>query len=111
MHNRVRTENLPKERVVVQFDFTGHKIETYWLVLSQRDVTICLTDPGYEITVLVNADLATFFKVWLGRVEYHDALETPQLCIDGLPRHTRAFPQWFAWSPAADIIRQRGFAG
>jgi len=104
MHNRVRTENLPPERIVIQFDFYGASTETYWLVLTQPDVTICLTDPGYEVNLLVTADLATFFKYWLGRIDYDEARRSPNLTIEGIPRYVRAFPDWFARSPAAEAV-------
>ncbi|MEQ8675909.1 MAG: helix-turn-helix domain-containing protein [Aggregatilineales bacterium] len=105
IHNRVRTEQLPQERITIQFDFYGAETATYWLVLTQKDATICLTDPGYEINVLITADLATFFKVWLGRIEFAEALESGEVKIDGIPRLTRGFPEWFMWSPASPAIR------
>ena len=105
MHNRVQVECLPEERVVAQFDFRGASVKTYWLVLARQDVTLCLTDPGYVINVLVTADLATFFKLWLGRIEYHEAIAQYDVRVEGIPRHVRAFPDWFAWSPAAPAVR------
>lgn len=105
MHNRVRTDQLPEERVVIQFEFYGAKNETYWLMLARRDVTICLTDPGYEINVLVVADLATFFRLWLGRIDYDEAIHSQDVSIEAVPRLVRAFPNWFAWSPAAPVVR------
>lgn len=114
MHDHVDTASLPEQRVVVQFNFRGAKKDIYWLVLSRSDTTVCLTDPGYTIDVLVNADLATFFKVWLGRIDYNEALAENSVIITGLPRLTRAFPRWFTWSPAAPAVRAataRGTAG
>jgi DNA-binding HxlR family transcriptional regulator len=105
MHNRVREDCLPEERVVIQFEFHGAKTETYWLVLRRNDTTICLTDPGYEISLLIVAELAKFFKLWLGRIDYDEAIRSHDIQIDGLPRHIRAFPEWFAWSPAAEAVR------
>lgn len=105
MHNRVNGDQLPQHRVVIQFDFRGAKTESFWLVLTTCDVTICLTDPGYEIDLLVTADLATFFKLWLGRISYHEALESQGVQVEGAPRLVRAFPNWFAWSHAAETVR------
>ena len=68
MRSRVVAERLPKDRVVLQLHFHGARIATYWLILATDDVALCLTDPGYEVDVLVEADLATFFKLWLGRI-------------------------------------------
>ncbi len=105
LQNRVRADQLPDERVVVQFSFYGTEVCTYWLVLAADDVSLCLTDPGYEINLLVTADLATFFKVWLGRMSYETAIADCDVQVDGIPRYVRAFPTWFAWSPAAEAVR------
>lgn len=106
VHDRVNTDALPPERVVVQFDFSGASRDTYWLVMQPAEVMLCLTDPGYEINLLVNADLACFFKLWLGQIDYEDALDTGQIQVDGPPRLVRALPNWFAWSLAAPAVRQ-----
>lgn len=115
MRNRVNVQHLPQDRVVVQFDFHGTKTDSYWLVLAADDVTICLIHPGYEIDVLVVADLSTLFKVWLGQLDYDEVLNTRDLTVAGAPRLTRSFPTWFAWSPAAPAVRalraRRGLSG
>jgi DNA-binding HxlR family transcriptional regulator len=104
MRNRVRVDQLPEHRVVVQFDFYGAATVSFWLILTQSDVTICLTDPGYEVNVLVTADLATYFKLWAGRISYREALNDYGVRVEGIPRLVRAFPTWFAWSLAADEV-------
>jgi DNA-binding HxlR family transcriptional regulator len=105
IHNSIHTDRLPEERVVVQFDFYGAKVESYWLLLTAVHVDLCLTDPGYEINVLVTTDLATFFKLWLGRIGYDEAVNHYGVRVEGIPRLVRAFPTWFAWSPAAPAVR------
>jgi hypothetical protein len=105
MHDHVDRTQLPDQRVVIQFDFHGAKTETYWLVLTHDDVTVCLTDPGYVVDVLVDTDLAIFYQVWLGRIDYHAAIDEYGVTVAGLPRFTRAFPRWFTWSPAAPVVR------
>jgi DNA-binding HxlR family transcriptional regulator len=105
MHDRVNSDQLTDERTVVQFNFYGAETGTYWLILTPKETSLCLTDPGYEVNVLVTADLATFFKLWLGRISYHEAIRDYGVRVEGLPRHVRAFPSWFKWSPAAPTVR------
>lgn len=105
IRDRVNVDCLPDERITVQFAFHGASKDTYWLVMARDDVTLCLTDPGHEINVLVSADLAAFFKLWLGRIDYHEALRGYDVRVDGIPRLVRAFPDWFAWSAAAPAVR------
>jgi DNA-binding HxlR family transcriptional regulator len=102
--SRVCLERLPERRVVVQFDFRGAVHESYWLVLTREDVSVCLTHPGFELDVLVTADLATFFQVWLGRLDFSAALQEGLVKIDAIPSLAHAFPGWFAYSHAAATI-------
>src|SRR5690606_11454553 len=106
MRNGVRSDQLPEERVVIQFDFSGASISTYWLVLTREDTSLCLTHPGFTVDMLVEADLATFFQVWLGRIELQHALQDGHVTIDAIPRLTEAFPTWFTYSLAAPVVRR-----
>jgi DNA-binding HxlR family transcriptional regulator len=97
LRNRAERDLLPEKRVVAQFDFHGAADVSFWLILSRVDVTLCLTDPGYEINLLVTADLATLFRVWGGRIDYSGALARQELLVVGVPDLVRAFPRWFGW--------------
>src|SRR5262245_13460639 len=105
MRRRVHTERLPGRRVVVQFDFRGRHRGSYWLVMEPADVSVCPQDPGFEVDVLVSADIGAFYRVWLGRISLADALRDESVRLDGMPAAVRAFPHWFAWSPMADAVR------
>lgn len=106
MRQRVRTDRIPSQRIVIQFDFHHNKLETYWLVLDPEDVSVCLTHPGYETDVLVSAQLADYFQVWLGRLSYDEATASGTIRVESIPKYERAFPSWFAWSLAAPAVRQ-----
>ena len=108
MRDRVSRDRLPARRVVVQFDFSGAETVTYWLILAPDDVSVCLTHPGYDIDVLVKADIATCFQVWLGRMSFARALRQRQIEVDGPAALARAFPSWFALSLAAPVVRASG---
>lgn len=105
IRGRVDRNELPENRVAVQFDFRGARTCTYWLILAREDVTICLNEPAYDIDLLVEADLASFFKLWLGVVDYNEAVEKGDINIEGIPQLVRAFPNWFMWSPAREVVR------
>ena len=96
---------LPPQRVVVQFDFHGARTGSYWLLLEPSEVSVCLQHPGFDVDLLVTADIAAFYQVWLGRVNFAEALDRKWVELDGIPALVRAFPTWFAWSPAAEAVR------
>jgi DNA-binding HxlR family transcriptional regulator len=105
MRRRVHRQRLPARRVVVQFDFRGQRTGRYWLVLERADVSVCLQHPKFDVDVFVSADIAGFYRVWLGRATLGEAIRSGAVRLEGMPALTRAFPHWFAWSPMADAVR------
>ena len=112
LHRNVNKEQLPEERVIAQFDFYGvncygEEQMTFWLILSREDVTLCITDPGFEVNLIITAELATFYKLWAGRIKYPDALASQKVHVEGVPSLTRAFPRWFAWNDYAAVVNSQ----
>jgi len=107
----VQQEKLPQPRVVVQFDFAMDRKAYFWLVMTQADVTLCLTDPGYEVDVLVTADLAPFYNLWWGRITYGQAIRQYGVRVEGRPRLVREFPSWFNWSAAQHMSELKAMRG
>ena len=105
MRRRVALERIPRRRVVIQFDFRRGPKQQYWLIIEPNDISVCLKDPGFDIDVLVTADIMAFYRVWLGRLTLSEALRRNEVQLDGSPGDIRAFPQWFFWSPMADAVR------
>jgi DNA-binding HxlR family transcriptional regulator len=105
MQRRVNFHLLPAHRIVVQFDFRGERTGSYWLVMDPTDVSICLQHPGFDIDLLVTADIAAFYRVWLGRITLAEALRDGLVELDGTTPLVHAFPGWFALSPFADMVR------
>jgi hypothetical protein len=110
IRRRVNTDRLPDRRVVVRFDFralpkTVRRPPTYWLILEQRDVDLCLKDPGFETDLAVNADLAALTKAWMGDVRLADAMRSGLVRVEGPRALVRAFPGWLARSGFADVER------
>jgi DNA-binding HxlR family transcriptional regulator len=115
IRRRVNTDRLPDRRVVVQFDFravpkTIRRPATFWLILEHENVDVCLKDPGYEIDLVVNADLAALTKAWMGDVRLADAMRTGLVRVEGPTALVRAFPGWLALSGFADVERPRAGA-
>jgi len=109
MRDRVYLERLPRQRVVIEFAFHSPRRYTYWLVLQPTDVSVCLTHPGFEVDVLVTADLAALYKVWLGRMTFEEAIREQQVELNATPSLARNFPRWFAWSPVAEAVRNAAY--
>jgi len=107
IHQRINRELLPDRRTVVEFAFSGAKGRRVWLLLEPREVSVCVTPPGFESDLIVRSDLAFFYRVWLGHIEYQSAIRCGGVVVEGLPALARQLPRWFMWSPMAPYIRER----
>ena len=110
MRRRIALDRLPEKRVVVRFDFrgvpTGHKSpKTYWLVLERPDVDLCIIEPGFEVDIFVDADLAAFTRVWLGEVPIRQAIREGGIKLAGDRQGVRDFPSWLLLSTLAAVPR------
>lgn len=115
IHRRMAVDRLPDSRVVVRVDFRGvpaHRRgqDTWWLVLRRPEVDVCLKDPGFEVDLVISADLATLTKVWLGDMTLAQALRAGTVRLDGPRALIRAFPDWLLLSTFASVPRPRATA-
>ena len=107
VHQRINRELLPERRTVVKFDFTGPRARRVWLLLEPWEVSVCVTPPGFAADLVVRADLAFFYRMWLGHVEYDAALRCRALVVEGSADLVRQLPRWLMWSPMAGLVRER----
>lgn len=92
-------------RFVVQFTFPDapKAKNQHWLVFEHQDVDLCYLDPGHEIDVFIEADLATFTKVWMGWESFQDAVQTNRLILDGPRPFLDNAQEWLGLSGLAGI--------
>ena len=109
MRRRIAQDRLPEERVTVQFDYRGvppRQRRSFWLVLQRDDVDVCTKDPGFEVQLFIDAELADFTRVWLGDLTFAQAQLKGSIRLSGERRWARAFPTWLLLSSLADVPRQ-----
>ena len=105
IHLRIDRTQLPPTRTVIEFDFRGRGGRRLWLVLEPREVSVCVRPPRFDIDLVVRADLTTFYRVWLGHVDWATALRAGDVAVEGSPTLIRALPTWLLWSPMAVHVR------
>jgi DNA-binding HxlR family transcriptional regulator len=103
MRRRIYRDRLPERRVSVQFDFTGARHDSIWMLLEPSDVAVCLTDPGFDLDLLVTADTVALHRVWIGRLSFGTAMRDGLITLQGMRDLVRAFPTWLALSSFAGI--------
>ena len=105
MHQRIASDLLPRGRTTVEFEFTGKKGRRLWLVLSAHEQSVCLKPPGFDADLVVRAETAAVYRVWLGWVDFHSAVRAGTITVEGAPALVTAFPRWLMLSPMAKFVR------
>lgn len=110
MRRRIVHELLPPRRVVVRFHFTGlpaaHRVHRiFWLLLEPTQAELCVEDPGYEVDLHVEAQMAAMAEVWLGERSLQSALQLGHVTMTGPRELQRAFPTWLRLSRFAAVAR------
>ncbi|MDN3516265.1 helix-turn-helix domain-containing protein [Aquisalimonas lutea] len=113
MHRRMALENMPESRTVVEFNFSDQPRarQRRWLVGDRSGVTLCITDPGFEVDLFVMTDSRTMTWVWYGDVSLKRAIADGTIRLHGPARLCSAFPTWLKLSHVADIPRNNARAG
>ena len=110
VRRRIARDLLPPRRVVVQFKFSGAPAtyrgpRLFWLVLERAQVDICIEDPGFEVDLYLEADLAAMAKVWLGDEPFESVVRSKQVRLIGPRDLVSAFPSWLMLSKFAGVPR------
>jgi DNA-binding HxlR family transcriptional regulator len=103
MHTRIDATELPDRRCVLQLLFSDAP-ERFWLVVESGEASVCVSDPGYEVDVVIRSDLASLYEVWLGRVPLRKALRDGRVEFSGPSALTRRMPAVLQLSPVAEIV-------
>jgi DNA-binding HxlR family transcriptional regulator len=110
MRGNVRLAVLPPRRTTIEFEFTGRPHKRCWLVIHKREVTSCWKHPGFEVDVRVTVTLADMYRVWLGRMDFGEAIAAGVLRLEGPRGLVRLFPRMFDRSRFADAVHARAAA-
>ena len=110
IRRRVALDRLPERRVVANFEFRGipsgrSMMKKCWLILERSGCDVCVTDPGYEVDLWVDADLASMASVWLGDLSFSEAIREKKIRLAGTPALVREFPAWLLLSHFAAVAR------
>jgi DNA-binding HxlR family transcriptional regulator len=110
IRRRVALDRLPERRVVAHFEFRGvptgrSMLKKCWLILDRSGCDVCLSDPGYEVEVYVDADLASMASVWLGDLPFAEAVREKKIRLTGSSALIRQFPAWLLLSHFAAVPR------
>jgi DNA-binding HxlR family transcriptional regulator len=99
MRRTINLEAVPETQIVLQFDIRGlvkgrQKQRSYWMVMNHQQVDVCLKDPGFEVDVLIMADLSTLTHVVMGYDSLDQAVKEGNIIFKGNPDYIQQLPTW-----------------
>lgn len=89
--------------VHLTLDEVPAKYREWWLVFDQDGLDVCDVDPRSEVRAWMSTDIATFTRVWLGEIDWKDAVRSERVRLDGDRQVCRAVPDWLGVSIFAAV--------
>ena len=110
VRRRINRSRLPARRVIVRFDFRALPLQhrgmrTWWLILERPEVDLCLKDPGFDVDIVVSAEAAAMARIWMGQLDFAQALRAGNLRVEGPRPLVQALPGWLLLSHYAHVER------
>jgi len=97
---------LPKKRTVMRFHFSDENTEydTYWAVIEPgKEVEMCVYDPGFDVDLYIQATVASFGGVIMGRTNIAREVDRGSLFLSGDARLVRTMDRWLRLSVYASV--------
>ncbi len=90
----------PTGRCTVQFLYPNlpDGQRNWWLVVENTVVDLCNSDPGYEVDLLITAELRAMTAVWMGLSRLGDEIGRGAIRLDGPPVLQRRIKDWLKLS-------------
>lgn len=110
LQRSIRSDKLVGDETVIRFKFTDIKdLSNWWLIARDKDVDVCVKDPGKDVDVYFTCPVKTMIDVWMGDLSYRKAVNSNKLKVVGPSALTRNIFTWmdvsiFADLPSADEI-------
>ena len=98
------SEKLVGKETVIRFKFTDiNEYPDWWIVVREKDLDLCVNDPGRDVDVYFTSTVKTMADIWMGDSSYRKAISNGDMKIVGDERLTRNVTSWMANSIFADL--------
>lgn len=103
-------EPKPASRCTIQFLYPelSESQRHWWLVVDKDGTDLCRTDPGFDIDILVTAELRAMTSVWMGLSKLSDEIDAGAVQIDATPKLEARLRSWLKLSIFAPQERMAG---
>ena len=105
MRRTVDPSVFPKRRIVVQFEYSGTPKEArdWWLVAEKGEIDLCLTDPGFDVNIMIKCSLKAMTEVWICQKRFRDAVKNGDIKVVGDQSLVNKLQEWLRSSPLSGL--------
>ena len=75
--------------------------QSWWLVVDDRTVDLCSTNPGFDIDLYVRSSLRSMTAVWMGMTTVQKEIAAGQMELVGDKALAKSMQKWLGLSPFA----------
>jgi len=105
----INPDPMPRRRNTIQFIFGDRPASerNYWLVIEpDKDVDLCMVDPGFDVDLYVSTDLRTMTEIWLGYTAITKAKDDGRFVLTGSRTLEADLRTWLKLSVFANIEKK-----
>jgi DNA-binding HxlR family transcriptional regulator len=106
IRSRIDPAAFGHRRVVLYVQVPDARRRRFWFLIEPGDVSLCITDPGYDVDITLEAPLAVLYKVWVGAAEFPAAARDGLLSATGARDLLHRLPEALRLSPVAPHVRR-----
>ena len=105
MRRSVDPTVFPKWRIVVQFEYFGTPKEArdWWLVAEKGEIDLCLTDPGFDVDIMIKCSLKAMTEVWICQKRFRDAVKNGDIKVMGDQNLINKLQDWLRSSSLSKL--------
>jgi len=80
----------------VQFEYAdaSRGAKNWWLVSENREIELCLNEPGGDVDIVIRSPLARMTAVWTCQMKFEDAVKKGDIEVFGDEKLTARLPDW-----------------
>ena len=93
-------------RVVLHVQVPDARRPRFWFVVAPHDVSLCFTDPGYDIDATVRSPLGVLYQVWEGVIDLSAAVRDGLVTLTGRRDVLLRLPEALLLSPVTPYVRR-----
>lgn len=107
MRRSIERDALPDGETVLELTFTDldPEVGRWWLLLRADDIEICEENHGFDVDVVIEAEMRPFVRLWRGDIGWNAVLRAGSVRLQGPTHLRRQVTEWLKLSHFSAVDR------